>query len=110
MQAAATMKFLRVSPRKARLVADMVRGKPVAKALDTLKFNNRSASKPLRKLIESAMANAENNHGLDIDILWIKELRVDEGPTLKRFRPRAQGRAFMIRKRTSHLSVVLAEK
>ncbi len=110
MDAQATLKFLRISPRKARLVADMVRGKPVAQALDTLKFTGRAASLPIRKLIESAMANAENNHGLDVDTLWVKELRVDPGPTLKRFMPRAQGRAYSIRKRTSHVSVVLAEK
>ncbi|TAL16289.1 50S ribosomal protein L22 [bacterium] len=110
MEAAAKLKALRISPRKARLVADMVRGKPVGSALDTLKFVNRSASLPIKKLIESAVANAENNHGLDIDALMVKEIRVDEGPTLKRFRPRAQGRAFQIRKKTSHVSVVLAEK
>ena len=110
MEAKASLKTVRVSPRKARLVADLVRGKDVDKALDTLKFVNRSASLPVRKLIESAVANAENNHGLDIDILFIKEIRVDAGPTIKRFRPRAQGRAFMIRKRTRHVSVVLAEK
>ena len=110
MEAHATLKFLRISPRKARLVADLVRGKPVAQALDTLKFANRSASLPIKKVIESAMANAENNHGLDVDILMVKELCVDPGPTLKRFMPRAQGRAYSIRKRTSHIRVVLAEK
>ncbi len=110
MESRAKLKFLRVSPRKARLVAELVRGKPVDQAIDTLKFTKRAASLPIRKLLESAVANAENNHGLDIDILWVKELRVDPGPTLKRFRPRAQGRAFMICKRTSHVSVVLAEK
>ena len=110
MEARAKLKGIRISPRKARLVADLVRGKSVEQAIDELKFVNRSASLPMRKLIESAVANAENNHGLDIDILWVKELRVDPGPTLKRFRPRAQGRAFQILKRTSHFSVVLAEK
>jgi large subunit ribosomal protein L22 len=110
MESRAKLKFLRVSPRKARLVAELVRGKPVDQAIDTLKFTKRAASLPIRKLLESAVANAENNHGLDIDILWVKELRVDPGPTLKRFRPRAQGRAFMICKRTSHVSVVLAER
>ena len=110
MEATATLKNLRISPRKARLVADMVRGKPVGQAIDTLKFTNRATALPMKKLIESAIANAENNHGLDIDILYIKELRVDPGATLKRFRPRAQGRAFMIRKRTSQIYLVLAEK
>lgn len=93
MESRAKLKFLRISPRKARLVAELVRGKPVDQAIDTLKFTKRAASLPIRKLLESAVANAENNHGLDIDILWVKELRVDPGPTLKRFRPRAQGRA-----------------
>src|SRR5512145_2305898 len=110
MESRAKLKFLRISPRKPRLVAKLVRGKPVGQAIDTLKFTKRAASLPIRKLLESAVANAENNHGLDIDILWVKELRVDPGPTLKRFRPRAQGRAFMICKRTSHVSVVLAER
>lgn len=110
MESRATLKFLRVSPRKARLVADMVRGKTAAQAIDALKLTKRSASLPIRKLIESAVGNAENNHGLDVDILFVKELKVDPGPTLKRFRPRAQGRAFLICKRTSHVSVVLAEK
>ncbi|TLN26539.1 50S ribosomal protein L22 [bacterium] len=110
MEAQAKLKALRVAPRKARLVADMVRGKPVGLALDTLKFVNRSASMPIRRLIESAVANAENNYGLNIDALFVKEIRVDEGPTQKRFRPRAQGRAFQVHKKTSHVSVVLAEK
>lgn len=110
MEAKAVLMHMRVSPRKARLVADLVRGKNVQYALDALKFTNRAASAPIRKLIESAVANAENNHGLDPDILWVKELTVDTGPTLKRFMPRAQGRAYSIRKRTSHVKVVLAEK
>ncbi len=110
MDARASLKLLRMSPRKVRLVADLVRGKSVAQAVNTLRFTPRAAAAPLKKLIESAIANAENNHGLDIDTLWLKEVRVDEGPTLKRFRPRAQGRAFRVRKRTSHVSVVLAER
>ena len=110
MESHAKLRHLRISPRKARLVADMVRGKPVGQAIDALKFTPRRSALPFKKLIESAIANAENNHGLDIDILYVKELRVDDGPTLKRFRPRAQGRACMIRKRTSHVHVVLAEK
>lgn len=109
MEAAATLKFLRMAPRKVRLVADLVRGKRVEEALKTLRFTRKSACLPLKKLIESAVANAENNHGLDIDVLRVKEIRVEEGPTLKRFQPRAQGRAFRIRKRTSHISVTLAE-
>ena len=99
-----------MSPRKVRLVVDMVRGMDAGPAIDQLKYLNKAAARPVRKLIESAVANAENNHGLDIDTLWVREIRVDEGPTLKRFRPRAQGRAFPIMKRTSHVSVVLEEK
>jgi large subunit ribosomal protein L22 len=110
MEAGATLRLLRMAPRKVRLVADLVRGKRVEEALKTLRFTAKAASFPIKKLIESAVANAENNHGLDIDTLWVREIRVDEGPTLKRFRPRAQGRAFRIRKRTSHVSVVLAER
>lgn len=110
MEANATLRFLRIAPRKVRLLADMIRGKPVQDAINALRFTRKSASLPLRKLIESAVANAENNHGLDIDTLRIREIRVDEGPTLKRFSPRAQGRAFPIMKRTSHVAVVLEEK
>ncbi len=110
MEARATLRYLRIAPRKARLVADLVRGKSVEDALRTLRFTARAASAPLKKLVESAVANAENNHGLDIDTLLVQEIRVDEGPTLKRYRPRAHGRAFPIHKKTSHVSVVLAEK
>ncbi|MDZ4185044.1 MAG: 50S ribosomal protein L22 [Desulfuromonadales bacterium] len=110
MEARATLRYLRAAPRKVRLVADLVRGKRVEEALGALRFTPKAASAPIKKLLESAVANAENNHGIDIDGLWIRELRVDEGPTLKRFRPRAQGRAFPIMKRTSHVTVVLAEK
>ncbi len=110
MEAQATLKYLRMAPRKVRLVADLVRGRPVGEAIQILRFTHRRASLPIRKVIESAVANAENNHGLDIDQLWVREIRVDEGPTLKRWRPRAQGRAFPIMKRTSHVSVVLEER
>ncbi len=110
MEAQATLKYLRMAPRKVRLVADLVRGRPVEEAIRILRFTHRRASLPVRKVIESAVANAENNHGLDIDQLWVREIRVDEGPTLKRWRPRAQGRAFPIMKRTSHVSVVLEER
>ncbi|MHB8765419.1 MAG: 50S ribosomal protein L22 [Deferrisomatales bacterium] len=110
MESRAMLRYLRAAPRKVRLVADLVRGKQVEEALHSLRFIPKAASLPIKKLIESAVANAENNHGLDIDTLWVKELRVDEGPTLKRFRPRAQGRAFPVMKRTSHVSVVLAER
>lgn len=110
MEATSKLRYLRMAPRKVRLVADLVRGKQVGEALNTLRFTPKAASQPVKKLIESAVANAENNYGLDIDALWVQEIRVDEGPTLKRFRPRAQGRAFRINKKTSHVSVVLAER
>ena len=110
MEARATLRYLRMAPRKVRLVADLVRGRRVEEAIQILRFTRRRASQPIRKLIESAVANAENNHGLDIDQLWIREIRVDEGPTLKRWRPRARGRASQILKRTSHVSVVLEER
>jgi large subunit ribosomal protein L22 len=110
MEARASLRFLRIAPRKVRLVADLVRGKSVEEALGTLRFAAKAASLPVKKLLESAVANAENNHGLDIDTLWVREIAVSEGPTLKRFRPRAQGRAFPILKRTSHVSVVLEER
>jgi len=110
MQARAKLSYLRISPRKVRLVADLVRNRPAEEALKPLRFTGKAASRPLKKLIESAVANAENNHGLDIDTLWVRDIQVNEGPTLKRFRPRAQGRAFPIMKRTSHVSVVLEER
>ncbi|GAB4261704.1 MULTISPECIES: 50S ribosomal protein L22 [Deferrisoma] len=110
MEAKATLRYLRMSPRKVRLVADLVRGRRVEEAIRILRFTPRRASLPVRKVIESAVANAENNHGLDIDQLWVREIRVDEGPTLKRWRPRARGRATPIMKRTSHVAVVLEER
>lgn len=110
MEARAKLSYLRISPRKVRLVADLVRNRSAEEALKTLRFTPKAASRPLKKLIESAVANAENNHGLDIDTLWVRDIQVNEGPTLKRFRPRAQGRAFPIMKRTSHVSVVLEER
>jgi large subunit ribosomal protein L22 len=110
MEARAKLSYLRISPRKVRLVADLVRNRSAEEALKTLRFTSKAASRPLKKLIESAVANAENNHGLDIDTLWVRDIQVNEGPTLKRFRPRAQGRAFPIMKRTSHISVVLEER
>ena len=104
----ATLRFLRVSPRKTRLVADLVRGKNVTDAVYTLSVKRRAASDPIRKLIESAAANAENlDDTVDTDELYIREIYVNEGPTLKRFRPRAMGRATRINKRTSHVTCVL---
>lgn len=105
--AKATAKHVRVTPMKARRVVDLVRGKSVAEALDILRFAPQSASEPVAKVVASAAANAENNLGLDPRTLVISRAFVDEGATLKRFQPRAQGRAFRIRKRTSHITVIV---
>ena len=109
MEIKANVKHLRTSARKTRLVVDLVRGMQVEKALDQLKFVNKRVTKSVEKLINSAIANAENTYDLSKDNLFIKEIRVDEGATLKRWMPRAHGRATPIRKRTSHISVVLGE-
>jgi ribosomal protein L22 len=103
----ARARFVRVAPRKARLVADQVRGLHLDDALPLLRFSTRSAAQDIRKLIESAAANAEANHDLVADDLMIKDIHVDEGPTLRRYRPRALGRATRINKRTSHIAVAL---
>jgi ribosomal protein L22 len=103
----ASARFVRLAPRKARLVADQVRGLPIEDALALLRFSSRGAARDIRKLIESAAANAEANHDLVADDLLIKDIHVDEGPTLRRYRPRALGRATRINKRTSHIAVAL---
>jgi large subunit ribosomal protein L22 len=103
-------RYLRVAPRKARVVANEIRGKHVDEAFKTLAFIPRRAAQFVWKVLESAVANAERNHGLDRRRLYVREIRVDEGPTLKRWRIRAHGRATMVRKRTSHILVVVAEK
>lgn len=105
----AKLRYLRVAPRKARLVIDLVRGKNVEEAINILTFTRRAASDPVRKLIESAVSNAENADA-NIERLFVSEIFVDEGPTLRRFRPRAMGRATRINKRTSHVTCVLAER
>ncbi len=105
----AKLRYLRVSARKTRLVVDLVRGKSVAEAINILTFTRRSASEPVRKLIESAMANAEAGNA-NVDRLFVDTIFVDEGPTMRRFRPRAMGRATRINKRTSHVTCVLAER
>ncbi len=107
MIATAKLRHLRVSPSKVRLVADLIRGKHVEEALNILQFTNKVSSRPLAKLLKSAVANADQKDGVDIDTLYIKDLRVDGGPTIKRFRPRAMGRATPILKRTSHISIGL---
>ncbi len=103
----AVAKFVRIAPRKARLVADEVRGKSYSEAASLLRFTNKRAAKILGGVIDSAAANAEHNSNADPDELRVKTVRVDEGPTIKRYRPRAMGRATMIRKRTSHITVEL---
>ncbi len=110
MESTARARHVRIAPRKIRLVMDMVRGKPVEEALQTLGLVRKAASPIIAKVIKSAMANAENNHDMSTDGLIVNRAFVDEGPTLKRFMPRAMGRATMIRKRTSHITVVLSEK
>jgi ribosomal protein L22 len=106
----ARAKYVRSSARKARLVMDHVRGKPIAEARALLRHSPRGVARDLERLLASAIANAENNHDLVGEDLYVKEIYADEGPTLKRFQPRAQGRAFRIRKRTSHLTVALEPK
>ena len=103
----ASAKYVRVAPRKLRLVADQVRGKQIDEARSLLRFSTRSAARDVAKLLDSAAANAENNHDLVAEDMKISEITVDEGPTLKRYRPRALGRATPIHKRTSHIAVAL---
>jgi large subunit ribosomal protein L22 len=109
MQASArsTARFVRVTPQKARRVVDLIRGLPADEAQTVLRFTPQAASEQVGKVLASAIANAEHNHDLDTSTLVVSEAFVDEGPTLKRFRPRAQGRAYRIRKRTSHITVVV---
>ena len=108
--ASATAKFVRVSPMKARRVLALVRGKDVAEALAILKYAPQGAAKDVAKVVASAAANAENNFGLDPRTLVISECYANEGPTMRRYQPRAQGRAFQIRNRTSHITVVVESK
>jgi len=105
--AKAQARYVRVSPMKARRVVDLIRGLSAAQAQTVLKFAPQAASEPVGKVLDSAIANAEHNGRLDPTTLFVSEAFVDEGPTLKRFRPRAQGRAYRIRKRTSHITVVV---
>ena len=105
--ALAQAKYVRMTPMKCRRVIDLVRGMDASEALDVLRFAPQAASEQVGKVLASAMANAENNKKLDIRDLYISQAYVDEGPTNKRFRPRAQGRAFRIRKRTSHITIVV---
>ncbi|MDD5807314.1 MAG: 50S ribosomal protein L22 [Eggerthellales bacterium] len=110
MEARATAKYVRVSPRKARLVVDQVRGKDIATAREILMFSERAVSEVVEKVLNSAVANAENNHGMRTNNLVVKTAYVNEGPTLKRIRPRAKGSASPIRKRTSHITIIVAPR
>ncbi len=110
MEAKAVARYIRISPQKARLVADVVRGLEADKAITTLRFMPKKGARILRKIIESAVANAGQSHEIDVDTLYVKTIYIDGGPTLKRIRPRAMGRAGRILKRTSHITVVLDEQ
>ena len=109
-QAVAKLSYARISSRKVKTVIDLIRNKNVGEALAILKLTPKAASELVEKLLKSAIANAENNHGMDVEKLYVAEIFANQGPTLKRVRPRAQGRAFRIRKRTSHITVVLKER
>lgn len=110
MEVQAKLRHLRMSSRKIRLVANTVIGKPVQAAIDDLRFMNRLAARPIYKLVRSAINNADQKGSIDVDTLYVKTIMVDQGPTLKRWRPRARGRANRILKRTSHVTVILDEK
>ena len=107
MEVKAQARFVRVTPFKARRVVDLIRGQHVDEARRILNFTPRAAALPVRKVLDSAIANAEHNHQLPADTLFVSQAFVDEGPTLKRYRPRALGRAYRVRKRTSHITVVV---
>ena len=109
MRVRAQAKYVRQSPYKVRRVLDLVRGLPVHEAEDVLRLTSRGATEPISKVLKSAVANAEHNHALDADELIVAEAFADEGPTLKRYRPRARGRATRIRKRTSHITIVVSD-
>jgi large subunit ribosomal protein L22 len=110
MEVKARLRFVRISPRKARLVADLIRGKGSEEAMNILVFTKKAAAKIISKLLKSAVANATQKKTVDIDHLYVKKITVDQGPTMKRFMPRALGRATTIRKRTSHILIVLDER
>ena len=109
MQVAATLRYARISPQKCRLMADAIRGKTVDAALQTLTFSPKKSARIVKKVLESAVANAEHNHGADVDELKVSSVFVDEAMTLKRLRPRAKGRADRILKRSCHITVKVAD-
>jgi large subunit ribosomal protein L22 len=110
MSSTAQLRYLRISPRKVRLVADLIRGLQVEEAMNLLRFTPKRAATPLRKLLASAVANADQKPGTDVDKLHVVTISVDQGPRLKRFRPRAMGRASAILKPTSHIKIVVEER
>lgn len=110
MEARAIAKYVRISPRKVNIVLNLIRGKNVKEALSILMFTPKAASEVVTKVLKSAVANAENNHEMNPDNLYVAESYANQGPTLKRFQPHAQGRAFRINKRTSHITVVVKER
>ena len=110
MEARATLKYARISPRKVKIVLDLIRNQDAEKAMAILKFTPKSACEYLEKLLASAIANAENNHNMDVSKLYVAECFVCPGPTLKRIRPKDHGRAYRIVKRTSHMTIVLKER
>lgn len=110
METVAKLNFARISPQKCRLVADQVRGMPVERAIQLLSFSNKKAAELVKKVLESAIANAEHNDGADIDALKVAKIYVDQGPTMKRMHARAKGRGNRILKRTSHITVTVADK
>ena len=110
MESKAVAKYVRIAPRKVRVVMDLVRGKNVAEAFAILKFTPKAGAEVVEKVLRSAVANAENNFDMDVEKLFIKTAFVDQGPTLKRIHPRSRGQAFKILKRTSHVTIVVDEK
>ena len=110
MEAKAVAKYIRIAPRKVRVVMDLIRGKNVADAFAILKFTPKAGADVIEKVLKSAVANAENNFDMNVDRLYVSSAYVDQGPTLKRIHPRSRGQAFSILKRTSHVTVVVSEK
>ena len=110
MEVKAKLRYVRVGSQKARLVADVIRGKDVNDAIRSLAFMKKKSAGIIKKLLESAVANAEQKQVIDIDNLYVKHISVDQGPSLKRFQPRAQGRAFQVKKKQSHINLILDER
>ena len=110
MEARAYLKYARISPRKVQIVLDLIRNKPANVALAIIKHTPKAACEPLEKLLKSAMANAENNHNMDVNRLYVSECFVSPGPTMKRMRPMSHGRAFRVLKRSSHVTMALKER